>query len=547
MIHFQCLTIKIMVFKMKYFKIIALTIAISLLLTFFGTAKIKAEPVTATLAAATAVVVGGVIISTLVNELGQQLSRIDMEAQQQGAYDQTVFNASVANAQKIQEAYFNEIASELPESSLDKYQIAQSIFDPNKYLSYAGVSYPSELSPDDRLVYYALSNAYSKVNSFYIDEANQGLKLSSDDYIDMLHASVSEAYEAFSGIPLDFSLGNGLGIALLNIPIPSVLFPNLKSQYNFLNCYKPLSGFSKNASGYNFLVDSFSGTHYFVGVYDVKNSIFKKPFPASYVSISPFSSGHYKTSFQSFGIRIDWNYSFIVDTVGIFQYENSENLQSTSLGLATFTPFRDYPMNYDNHIGDLKLQTTFDDCYLFEFTTEEEAQSFIDGISVDTTYDPSKDLPEETESSGLVLSPGLSDVEKSIAAKQSELGVTDVDVGFTADGVTVDDTNVADIDISQSLDISDTIEKFKTPNSITTKFPFSLPFDIYHVFNILSAEPKTPCFHIPIDFSSIGGQVYNIDIDLSDYDFIANIVRWLLYGAFLVGLIILTNKLIGRG
>lgn len=532
---------------MKYFKIIALTIAISLLLTFFGTVKIKAEPVTATLAAATAVVVGGVIISTLVNELGQQLARIDMEAQQQGAYDQTVFNASVANAQKIQEAYFNEIASELPESSLDKYQIAQSIFDPNKYLSYAGVSYPSELSPDDRLVYYALSNTYSKVNSFYIDEANQGLKLSSDDYIDMLHASVSEAYEAFSGIPLDFSLGTGLGMAVLNIPIPSVLFPNLKSQYNFLRCYKPLSGFSKNASGYNFLVDSFAGTHYFVGVYDVKNAIFRKPFPASYVSISPFSSGNYKTSFQSFGIKIDWGISFIVGTVGIYQYENSENLQSTYLGLATFTPFRDYPLNSDEHIGNLTLHTTFDDCYLFEFSTEEEAQAFIDGISVDTTYDPSKDLPEETESSGLVLSPGLSDVEKSIAAKQSELGVTDVDVGFTADGVTVDDTNVADIDISQSLDISDTIEKFETPNSITTKFPFSLPFDIYHVFNILSAEPKIPHFNIPLDFSSIGGQVYNIGIDLSDYDFIANIVRWLLYGAFLVGLIILTNKLIGRG
>lgn len=45
----------------------------------------------------------------------------------------------------------------------------------------------------------------------------------------------------------------------------------------------------------------------------------------------------------------------------------------------------------------------------------------------------------------------------------------------------------------------------------------------------------------------IGGEVYTIDIDLSEYDFIANIVRWLLYGIFLIGLILLTNRLIGRG
>ena len=534
----------------KIYKIISLVLTLSLSLTFISCRlRVKAEPVTATLAAATAVVVGGVIISTLVNELGQQLARIDMEAQQQGAYDQTVFNASVANAQKIQEAYFNEIASELPESSLDRYQIAQSIFDPKKYLSYAGVSSPSELSPDDRLVYYALSNAYSKVNSFYIDEANQGLKLSSDDYIDMLHASVSEAYEAFSGIPLDFSLGNGLGIALLNIPIPSVLFPNLKSQYGFLNCYKPLSGFSKNSSGYNFLVDSFSGTHYFVGVYDVRNAIFKKPFPASYVPISTVVSGSSKSIWQSFGIKIDWSYSFIVNTVCIFQYENPiyTDIFSSRLGVS---PFSDYPDNYDSSLGSLQLQTTFDDCYLFEFSTEEEAQSFIDGISVDTTYDPSSDKSEDTDSSQLVLSPGLSDVEKSISSKQSELGVTDVDVGFTADGVTVDDTNVADIDISDVLDVSE-IENIDSDFFIE-KFPFSLPFDFYRMVTLFVRDPVKPIFEIPIEaeITAFGLNEHideSITLDLTvfnvnDVDIVQVVIRFSCLVCFVVALIKLTTK-----
>lgn len=103
------------------------------------------------------------------------------------------------------------------------------------------------------------------------------------------------------------------------------------------------------------------------------------------------------------------------------------------------------------------------------------------------------------------------------------------------------------IEISSELDISETIDKFNTPDSITTKFPFSLPFDVYNIFNILSADPVAPQFEIPIDMTTLGGEVYTIDIDLSDYDYIANIVRWLLYGVFLIGLVLLTNRLIGRG
>ena len=41
--------------------------------------------------------------------------------------------------------------------------------------------------------------------------------------------------------------------------------------------------------------------------------------------------------------------------------------------------------------------------------------------------------------------------------------------------------------------------------------------------------------------------LYNIDIDLSDWDWIAEIVRWFMWIIFVVGLLALTNKLIGRG
>lgn len=106
---------------------------------------------------------------------------------------------------------------------------------------------------------------------------------------------------------------------------------------------------------------------------------------------------------------------------------------------------------------------------------------------------------------------------------------------------------VKDFAQAAELDITESINKFKTPSSITTKFPFSLPFDIYNIFNIFSESPRAPKFTIPLDFTTIGGDVYDIVIDLSEYEWIATIVRWILYAVFLSGLILTTNKLIGRG
>ncbi len=84
-----------------------------------------------------------------------------------------------------------------------------------------------------------------------------------------------------------------------------------------------------------------------------------------------------------------------------------------------------------------------------------------------------------------------------------------------------------------------------TPSVITDKFPFSLPFDVYHVYNILSAEPVAPKFTFPLKMDGVFD--YSFEVDLSEYEWIAVIVRWLLFIIFIVGLIIVTNKLIGRG
>ena len=160
---------------------------------------------------------------------------------------------------------------------------------------------------------------------------------------------------------------------------------------------------------------------------------------------------------------------------------------------------------------------------------------------LETTLDGLKQGDENREAILGDISGQLDELKKRL----DSLGLESV--GSDIKSISENLAKLLNIEISAELDISETIDKFNTPDSITTKFPFSLPFDIYNVFNILSADPVAPQFEIPIDMTTIGGEVYTIDIDLSEYDFIANIVRWLLYGVFLIGLILLTNRLIGRG
>lgn len=142
----------------------------------------------------------------------------------------------------------------------------------------------------------------------------------------------------------------------------------------------------------------------------------------------------------------------------------------------------------------------------------------------------------------------LGDIARQLEELKTRLDSLGLDnVGSDIKSISDNLSKLLNTEISAELDISKTVDKFNTPDSITTKFPFSLPFDVYNMFNILSAEPVAPQFEIPLDFTTLGGEVYTIDIDLSEYDFIANIVRWLLYGVFLIGLILVTNRLIGRG
>lgn len=96
--------------------------------------------------------------------------------------------------------------------------------------------------------------------------------------------------------------------------------------------------------------------------------------------------------------------------------------------------------------------------------------------------------------------------------------------------ITIPDFNFDIPDINWSLD------------GLQHKFPFSLPFDLYNCCKLLNAEPETP----ELDYT-INLVVYDwrVNYDLHWLDPAARVIRIFELLAFVVGLILITRRLIG--
>lgn len=78
---------------------------------------------------------------------------------------------------------------------------------------------------------------------------------------------------------------------------------------------------------------------------------------------------------------------------------------------------------------------------------------------------------------------------------------------------------------------------------LETIFPFCIPFDIYAFCSALNAEPVAPCFEWQMQYAPLGLD-YTFEIDLSDFDDVARILRTMELLAFCVGLAFWTRHLI---
>lgn len=82
-------------------------------------------------------------------------------------------------------------------------------------------------------------------------------------------------------------------------------------------------------------------------------------------------------------------------------------------------------------------------------------------------------------------------------------------------------------------------------SGLTGVFPFCIPFDIYSFFECLAAEPVAP--HFVWRFYVPGICDESIDLDLAQFDTVAQIVRTMELLAFIVGLAVVTRNRFLRG
>jgi len=87
------------------------------------------------------------------------------------------------------------------------------------------------------------------------------------------------------------------------------------------------------------------------------------------------------------------------------------------------------------------------------------------------------------------------------------------------------------------------VERFKMPTGITTKFPFSIPWDLRNAVFMMQADAVIPIFTIPFVIESINFSD-EIVIDLTQFELLAKITRWFILAIFLIGLILVTRQLI---
>lgn len=86
-----------------------------------------------------------------------------------------------------------------------------------------------------------------------------------------------------------------------------------------------------------------------------------------------------------------------------------------------------------------------------------------------------------------------------------------------------DDVNVPAIGI-------DALDSMLLPKTISTVFPFCLPFDFVRGMKLFAAKPQTPHFEVDLKvpaFLNVPAQTWKVVIDLEKFETLAKISRWL--------------------
>lgn len=162
-----------------------------------------------------------------------------------------------------------------------------------------------------------------------------------------------------------------------------------------------------------------------------------------------------------------------------------------------------------------------------------------------------------------VGSASSADIQELIDALEDvPYGMSDDDIAVSIPVSGEDVGDNAGSDSKPGVDTSEIIENapdvpiegdfssLKLPKTISTVFPFCLPFDFYNGIRLFSAQPVTPRFEIPVKIPNPtilgGGYVCDevIVIDLAKFEKIGRLSRVLTTCAFLFFLIQLSTKIV---
>lgn len=184
----------------------------------------------------------------------------------------------------------------------------------------------------------------------------------------------------------------------------------------------------------------------------------------------------------------------------------------------------------------------------------------MDG-SITLPWDNVTSFPAYDDATGAVARPMSDDIaelwaklaagaitwEEFCLALQRAIGITAFEQVID-DDLPIDKELVSEDDQPRPLPvvIETNVENSKFTYALKDFFPFCIPFDLYHVIEILNADPVAPKFDIPIPSYTASGTLTSnyITVDLSIFDTAALVFRVCIFLIFMVGLIVITRNLI---
>lgn len=141
------------------------------------------------------------------------------------------------------------------------------------------------------------------------------------------------------------------------------------------------------------------------------------------------------------------------------------------------------------------------------------------------------------------------DPDKYIIIVEHTDGSVSLQTGTSVETGTGTETNIPDMPPGEDTPIEpsepgegDKPDLNKLYGVVTTRWPFSLPWDIAHLINLVACEPIPPRweFTIPEEFGE-----HTFVIDMAQYEDIMIIVRWFITFGFCFGIVLAIRKLYG--